>query len=539
LGAASFGVAGASIVAQGVHEKNKQLVIAGSATIAGALALAATTVFSRQQPTKTMAAVIDQLHQLADEYPSEQSILDKEDRFEYDFKAIFKRDIEEIPKNARGEKNRQVLIDHCENAFRRFVSRDEHTSTTDLKNLKLILTNKVQDFCESSREVCLRVETDKPKIQEEFFKNKQSLGTFQVRLDSGETHHKGRQVAFITFNGNDTQQVVYKPRDMRIDALIAGHSEQQNSLFTSVNAHLSADVESSINLPTYQFLNIEEGGKRYGYATFLSHKPDDYILNPTEMKTYYRTIGAIQAIAQIFGIVDLHRENILVHDKKPYPIDLEVSFDLETLSRGQEIPVSTGLDNAVREYGIPSIDGITKPTQNKVELMEKNGQIIPMETHYTMYHQEYISEMEKGFEILKEKLTTPEAKGLLIDFIAAIPDNLEIRFVPIPTGDLLRIMQGNVENVAKCLAQTLNYNPALPYHIEQSVTERQTSEDVLHVDVPRMTTGMNGDVDYNGLLFLKVTGKDIKSVLQKKVTDIEFMVLDSDFKESLDYFKRN
>ncbi len=534
------GLGGASVLAAGLSKGDQDFIIVGSSACSAAFLMALSTVFPKRQSTQTMESVITHLHQLVDKYPDLHIFMEPKviSDFEFELRSIFVEEMEEIPVSARGKENREILFKHCQDVFMKFSSFDNLTYAEDMEKTKVTIKNVVQDFCKNAKEVDTRIEADKQVIKDVFFQGPQSLKTFQIQLDSGETHHQGKQVAFVTFNGDEKQRVVYKPRDMRIDAIIVGNNGGSKiGLFQLVNTLIG---NKSKIMPTYKFLNMEKDGKRYGYTEFLSHEPSDYKLIFSEMRAYYRTMGAIQAVSQLFGITDLHRQNILVHTKKPFPIDLEVSFDLQALQQDKVTP--TGLDNAIREYGIPTIGGGTKSTPNKVGLVEENGEIISMQQHYLKNKDEfYLPDMGEGFEIVKNALMEKEAQDQLKAFIDDIPDDLQIRFVPLETGNFLRIIRGRIDVAASTLMDRLNescrHRP--PYQIKSPVNEEQALEDILHGDIPRMVSNMYGKVFYNNCHFLEAIPGEIKPILLGRVKQMMSMVLDENFKNSLHNFHQN
>src|SRR6266568_4712618 len=97
--------------------------------------------------------------------------------------------------------------------------------------------------------------------------------------------------------------------------------------------------------PTYKILPIYPGSQlqpdkpnhlpirnSYGYIQFLTHDDEDFKINPQTQKkdaictSFYSLLGQLTAVACVFSLSDLHIDNLIVHQYKPYLIDLENSL---------------------------------------------------------------------------------------------------------------------------------------------------------------------------------------------------------------------
>lgn len=209
-------------------------------------------------------------------------------------------------------------------------------------------------------------------------------------------------------------RLVYKPSDLTLDYLLAGDTAAVagvggvpappagGSLFENINtliggagvAHLTDPQFANRThplLPTYPIMPMNTGNiaAAYGYLEFLSHIPKAEphpagALNPVAFRTgalrtadrakwdwvtdddndlidYYRIFGWYCAIGLNFGIADAHNQNLIVHRKKPYLIDMEISFKwiCETIGK-------TGLQDVMASPG-PSKKG------DRCQMFFKNG----------------------------------------------------------------------------------------------------------------------------------------------------------------------
>jgi hypothetical protein len=215
----------------------------------------------------------------------------------------------------------------------------------------------------------------------------QDVKLTNITSSGSDPHNDGQQVLILTFNvdGNE-RKIVYKPTSVEIDARIAGNSdklkfatgeEQQPSFFEVINGK-----KPEYQMPTYLIMprcdpGINNIGGAYGYEEHLSHSPwydldideeakkffgkftpsqrwshveefqkhidqifnnalekgskavekCDYITDrPLDVERYSYLCGAYAAAMSVLGITDMHVENVIISDKKPYLIDLEVAL---------------------------------------------------------------------------------------------------------------------------------------------------------------------------------------------------------------------
>ena len=218
-----------------------------------------------------------------------------------------------------------------------------------------------------------------------------------IKSTGSDFHKGGTQVLILTldvdvaglFDYNpvtDVKRLVYKPSDIEADCLLAGRSDVVNavvpafmkaSLFEIYNTQLAAYKQAhpdftGLPVPTYGILprnyqSIVPGGPplpvraAYGYIEFLNNDlsgtsiqfngyypfaQSDYLIFKSQdaaaiTRTFYRTEGAIAALACSFSIQDLHLENLRVKTYLPYLIDMEISLNKETDSIGATSLISS------------------------------------------------------------------------------------------------------------------------------------------------------------------------------------------------------
>ncbi len=346
--------------------------------------------------------------------------------------------MESLPKAAHNKDNKNLLIKEIlsnQEQLKELNCPDNKGSQLagqGLDHVRSLIRNRLSNFKLAMETIELNIHDDKNDIIRTFFPDKDpdsdQLNLVKTTQVQGETHNGGLKPSFIELSvGDDTVKLVYKPRSIEVDSLICS---ERDSLFSTINDLASsatsnqsssskADANEQVKkkiLPTFTHLPKKE----YGYVKFLSHSDTDYQLTRQQMKEYYHIIGAIQAISQIFGIGDLHQDNVICHAQQPHLIDLEVAFNIEILM-GKE---QTGLADAALIF---TDFQTSEATNNKVVLLDEANQEVPQAVAY-------ISDIEEGFNQMKSLVQ--DNQDALINFLQNVPDGLPLRHVLVPTQEL-------------------------------------------------------------------------------------------------------
>ena len=388
--------------------------------------------------------------------------------------------------------------------------KNQKASSADKKR---VLSTMLTDCQANIQTLQSRVKRDQKVIEERFFGG-QKIHLEQIELKGEETHYKGQVPYCLHFKlegTNEIRQVMYKARDIRVDESICGR--HNGSLFNIFSRALKCPM------PIYGFLQRADRSGQYGYVEFLTHTPADYTLNREEMFTFYRTMGRLQAISQIFGIFDLHAGNVITHQKLPHLIDLETAFN----------PILVDYDETTMlERAVTTPDERGKLTPNVVEYLQEGlgGQRMNMEAHYNQNFALYTAQMQEGYqEVVKSCRIRGPVQDELIRFIRSLPQDFQIRYPPFPTPILcrwLRIaptrpnpaidlstlqpfsprMGENIESLEEGANKILTklariYQTPHPTvaHLRQEIA--QLSEDFEHFDVPAILHTLAGDFRHN------------------------------------------
>ena len=157
-----------------------------------------------------------------------------------------------------------------------------------------------------------RIRGDWPNLQQTFGLS----GTLAHLHLTGSDLHKGGQQVVIA-ESSDGDKVVYKPRSVAPDAALL---DAQSGVFASLNK-LGAE------LPTMGFQQPKEGVG--GYAEFVAKVPKKSV---ADIQRHYRQMGQLAVAAKLFGVNDLHYENIMAAARGPTIIDAETSFLLNVMT---------------------------------------------------------------------------------------------------------------------------------------------------------------------------------------------------------------
>lgn len=207
------------------------------------------------------------------------------------------------------------LPESCNNEQNRFFLREklktiinEHHQT--LAEKQRIATNIMNNFTDFLSTFVTRIERDLTDDQN-FRQLFEIIGIAQIisiQILGKETHNRGSNPLCITIQLNNGTNIVYKPRAVRSEKLICS---SQDSIF------------QQYNLPTYRVYDKE--GQNYGYCEYLYNNEEENTFETIEeLSDFYIELGKIEKIAREIGLSDLHLENIIVHNRRPYLIDTEV-----------------------------------------------------------------------------------------------------------------------------------------------------------------------------------------------------------------------
>lgn len=160
---------------------------------------------------------------------------------------------------------------------------------------------------EGSEELLRRVWADRQALAARFSLSPEQRLT-AVSQGLSDPHRGGRTVAILHFTAASTVSIVYKPKDMGVDAAY------QEAL-SDLNAHS--------DLPPLRTLKVlaREG---YGYMEFVPHHLCE---SPEELRRFYGNAGRLLAVLHSLGCTDCHHENLIASGDQLLLIDTETLLE--------------------------------------------------------------------------------------------------------------------------------------------------------------------------------------------------------------------
>ncbi|SFP86603.1 protein of unknown function [Variovorax sp. OK605] len=212
------------------------------------------------------------------------------------------------------------------------------------------LDTEMSAFAGNVNSVLGRVTADRVAIEATFFGAVPAGDIVNLRVTDSDPHHGGQRVMILEFANFPAQPVVYKPRDCRVDAFIAGEAGVGN-VAASVADVVNQTALGAGTIPTYRYLLGGVAHDEYAFVEHLSHQPADFdcAANVPAATGYFRDMGRQAAVAYMLGVTDLHHGNFIVSGLRPHMTDLEIAFSRSVLDRGGAAPSvgTTGLDRAL------------------------------------------------------------------------------------------------------------------------------------------------------------------------------------------------
>ncbi len=182
--------------------------------------------------------------------------------------------------------------------------------------LRLFAT-MTRQWIETSREMVLRLDADLAVIRRDILHsgNAGRVAGFEGNLS--DPHNEGRSVRIVSFE--DGARVVYKPKDLRLDAAWHALVERLNG------------AQAPIELKAVRAI-AQDG---YGWTEFIDHAA---CADAEGFARFFRRAGGWLALFHCFAATDMHQENMIACGDHPVPIDLEMILQAGAEERSAEAP---------------------------------------------------------------------------------------------------------------------------------------------------------------------------------------------------------
>lgn len=160
-----------------------------------------------------------------------------------------------------------------------------------------------RQWIDTSREFVLRLATDLNAIRTDLIRSAVPSRVAMIEGDLSDPHNGGHSVQIVRFE--DGARVVYKPKDLRLDAVWHALVERLNG------------TGAPVELKAVRVLTRDG----YGWTEFIGHAD---FADPYGANRFFRRAGAWLALFHCFAGYDMHQENMLATGDHPVPIDLEM-----------------------------------------------------------------------------------------------------------------------------------------------------------------------------------------------------------------------
>ncbi|MEJ2431947.1 MAG: type 2 lanthipeptide synthetase LanM family protein [Pseudolabrys sp.] len=180
-----------------------------------------------------------------------------------------------------------------------------------------------RQWIDTAHEFLLRLDADLAAIRRDLLAGGGRVA--KIEGDFSDPHNNGRSVKVVTFE--DGARVVYKPKDLRLDA--AWHA-----LVERLNA-----ASPPLDLKAVRTL-ARDG---YGWTEFVVHAPCE---NDDGFARFFRRAGAWLALLHGFAATDMHQENMIACGEHPVPIDLETVLQAAADTHESQAPEDTAYNAA-------------------------------------------------------------------------------------------------------------------------------------------------------------------------------------------------
>ena len=189
-----------------------------------------------------------------------------------------------------------------------------------------LLATITRQWIDTSREFILRLDEDLASIRRDILHSGDHCRVARIEGELSDPHNDGHSVLIIGFE--DDSRVVYKPKDLRLDAAWYALIERLNR----------AEPPVPLKAPRA----IARDG--YGWSEFIHHTG---CADQDGCKRFFERAGAWLALFHLFVASDMHQENMIAAGDHPVPIDLETILQAAAVAqKDQDEPERQAVDAA-------------------------------------------------------------------------------------------------------------------------------------------------------------------------------------------------
>lgn len=258
--------------------------------------------------------------------------------------------------------------------------------------------------------------------------------TYFIEPTGSDPHENGSQALFLV-SKTDGKKIVYKPHSLYIDDFVTG----QDSILSMMNEYMPGT-----ELPTMQIQPKE-------HTEEFIHKTGESGINAVNLhqaKMFFYKLGELQLISYIFGITDLHADNIMFSKDGPIITDAECALMRYNDDMIEHSHVAVLLATTV---------GMQTEYANALFFINHEGTIISSVDAYKMNVEGCKLSFEQGYNslLLKMRMDQNIIMQNYENLLNRQCDHIQLRVVPLTTqefGDaLVKFPYKNVEEQQKCI----------------------------------------------------------------------------------------
>jgi type 2 lantibiotic biosynthesis protein LanM len=180
-----------------------------------------------------------------------------------------------------------------------------------------LMASVTRQWLDTSREFAVRLAADIETIRRDILNSGGPGHVAKIEGNLSDPHNHGRSVQIVSFE--DGCRVVYKPKDLRLDAAWYALVERLNA------------AAPPIDLKAVHAI-ARDG---YGWTEFIDHAG---CADREGCARFFRRTGAWLALFHCFAASDMHQENMIATADHPVPIDLEMILQAAAEEHKAEAP---------------------------------------------------------------------------------------------------------------------------------------------------------------------------------------------------------
>lgn len=193
-----------------------------------------------------------------------------------------------------------------------------------------LIASITRQWIDTSREFVLRLDADLAAIRREILHSTTDAPVAKIEGDLSDPHNRGHSVQLVSFA--DGARVMYKPRDLRLDAAWFALVERLNR------------ADPTVELKVVRAI-VRDG---YGWSEFIDHTG---CADQEGCHRFFRRAGAWLALFHCFAATDMHQENMIATGDHPVPVDMEMILQATTDADKVGDPESQAVDAAIDVIG--------------------------------------------------------------------------------------------------------------------------------------------------------------------------------------------